>query len=55
MIDHLISGTRKHAHRRLHEMDAVIELLKSIDVQFHASSAARQRLIDLLEEPDATN
>jgi len=50
MIDRFVSGTRKHARRRLHEMDAVVELLQSIDVHAHTSSAARQRLIDLLEE-----
>jgi hypothetical protein len=47
-IDRLVSGTRRHARRRLDEMDAVIELLQSIDVEAHTSSAARQRLIDLL-------
>lgn len=50
MIDRFVNGSRKHARRRLHEMDAVIELLQSISVEAHSSVAARQRLTDLLEE-----
>jgi 3-hydroxyisobutyrate dehydrogenase-like beta-hydroxyacid dehydrogenase len=50
MIDRFVSGSRKHAARRLHEMDAVIELLQSINVESHNSVAARQRLSDLLEK-----
>ena len=49
MIDRMVTGSRIHARRRIHEMDAVIELLQSIDVQTHCSAAARQRLTDLLE------
>lgn len=49
-IDRFVTGTRIHARRRIHEMDAVIELLGSIDVQPHCSSAARQRLIEFLEK-----
>ncbi len=50
MIDRFVNGSRKHAHRRLYEMDAVIELLQSIHVEAHSSVAARQRLSDLLEK-----
>jgi hypothetical protein len=35
-------------------MDAVVEMLESLEVQAHCSSATRQRLIELLEE-DAVN
>ncbi|MCL4247915.1 MAG: NAD(P)-dependent oxidoreductase [Anaerolineae bacterium] len=49
MIDRFVNGSRKHARRRIHEMDAVIELLDSIDVKAHCSLAARQRLSELLE------
>jgi hypothetical protein len=50
MIDHMVSGSKLHARRRIHEMDAVIELLEQVNVQPHTSFAARQRLIELLEE-----
>lgn len=50
MIDRFVNGSRKHARRRLHEMDAVIELLQSINVEAHSSIAARQRLNDLIEK-----
>lgn len=53
MIDRFVTGSRIHARRRIHEMDAVIELLQSIEVQTHCSAAARQRLIELLEEEAA--
>ena len=50
MIDHMVTGSKLHARRRIHEMDAVIELLEEIDVQPYTSSAARQRLQELLEK-----
>jgi hypothetical protein len=53
MIDRFVSGSRIHARRRIHEMDAVIELLQSLAIQSHCSAAARQRLIELLEEKEA--
>jgi 3-hydroxyisobutyrate dehydrogenase-like beta-hydroxyacid dehydrogenase len=54
MIDRFVTGSRIHARRRIHEMDAVVEMLESLEVQAHCSSATRQRLIELLEE-DAVN
>lgn len=50
MIDRFVEGSRIHARRRIHEMDAVIELLQSLDVQTYSSSAARHSLMDLLGE-----
>lgn len=49
MIDRFVSGSKKHAARRVHEMDAVIELLDSIGVSAFTSQAARQRLQELVE------
>jgi 3-hydroxyisobutyrate dehydrogenase-like beta-hydroxyacid dehydrogenase len=48
MIDRMVSGSKTHARRRIHEMDAVIELLQEVGVPAHTSAAARQRLIALL-------
>jgi 3-hydroxyisobutyrate dehydrogenase-like beta-hydroxyacid dehydrogenase len=50
MIDRFVTGSQTHARRRIHEMDDVVELLQSIGVQSHCSSAARQRLFELLEK-----
>ena len=50
MIDRFVNGSRIHARRRIHEMDTVIELLQSLDVETYSSEAARAHLIDLLEE-----
>lgn len=47
MIDRFEAGSRTHARRRIHEMDAVAELLRSIDVEPHLSRAARRSLSDL--------
>ncbi len=49
MIDRFVEGSHIHAKRRIHEMDAVIELLQSLDVQTYSSEAARQSLRDLLD------
>lgn len=50
MIDRFVEGSRIHAERRIHEMDAVIDLLEEVDVQSYTSSAARQRLVALAAE-----
>jgi 3-hydroxyisobutyrate dehydrogenase-like beta-hydroxyacid dehydrogenase len=50
MIDRFVEGSRKHAARRIHEMDAVTDLLTELGVESYSSRAARQRLADLLEE-----
>jgi 3-hydroxyisobutyrate dehydrogenase-like beta-hydroxyacid dehydrogenase len=50
MIDRFVSGSRIHASRRIHEMDAVIEMLLELGVPSHTSAAARQRLKELLEK-----
>ena len=47
MIDRFEAGSRTHARRRIHEMEAVAELLRSIDVEPHLSRAALRSLIDL--------
>lgn len=50
MIDRFVEGSRTHAARRVDEMSAVIDLLVEIGVQPYSSSAARERLRDLLED-----
>lgn len=47
MIDRFEAGSRAHALRRSHEMAAVTELLRSIDVEPHLSRAALRSLTDL--------
>ena len=49
MIDRFVSGSKIHARRRIHEMEAVIEMLQGLDVAPHTSEAARRNLEDLLE------
>ena len=50
MIDRFVEGSRIHARRRMHEMEAVMELLEALDVHTYSSDAARRSLSDLLEK-----
>jgi 3-hydroxyisobutyrate dehydrogenase-like beta-hydroxyacid dehydrogenase len=50
LIDRFVSGTIKHAKRRVHEMEAVVEMLNSIGVSAFASQAAVQRLKEIMEK-----
>jgi 3-hydroxyisobutyrate dehydrogenase-like beta-hydroxyacid dehydrogenase len=50
MIDRFVSGSIKHAKRRVEEMKAVIEMLDSIGVSAFTSQAAVNRLKELMEE-----
>ena len=47
MIDHFVSGSIKHAERRVHEMEAVVEMLNSIGVSAFTSYAAMQKLQEI--------
>jgi 3-hydroxyisobutyrate dehydrogenase-like beta-hydroxyacid dehydrogenase len=50
MIDRFVSGSVKHAKRRVHEMEAVVEMLNSIGVSAFTSQAAVQRLNEIVEK-----
>jgi 3-hydroxyisobutyrate dehydrogenase-like beta-hydroxyacid dehydrogenase len=50
MIDRFEEGSRRHARRRVHEMEAVEELLTSLGVEPHSSRAALLRLRELSRE-----
>lgn len=50
MIDRFVSGSNKHAKRRIHEMEAVAELLDSIDVSAVMSRAALKKLEEIVEQ-----
>lgn len=47
MIDRFVNGSIKHAQRRVHEMEAVVEMLDSIGVSAFTSHAARQKLKEI--------
>lgn len=49
MIDRLVSGSIKHAKRRVQEMEAVVDMLNSIGVSAFTSQAAMQKLNELME------
>jgi hypothetical protein len=49
MIDRFVDGSRKHAGRRIHEMEAVVEMLDSIGVPPFTSRASLEKLKTLLE------
>ena len=51
MIDRFEQGSIKHATRRMHEMEAVVELLEGIDVAPLTSQAAVERLKTLSHLP----
>jgi hypothetical protein len=50
MIDRFVSGSIKHAKRRVDEMEAVVEMLNSIGVSAFTSEAAVQRLKEIMEK-----
>jgi 3-hydroxyisobutyrate dehydrogenase-like beta-hydroxyacid dehydrogenase len=50
MIDRFVSGSIKHAKRRVEEMKAVVEMLDSIGVSAFTSQAAVKRLKELMEK-----
>jgi 3-hydroxyisobutyrate dehydrogenase-like beta-hydroxyacid dehydrogenase len=50
MIDRFVDGSRKHAARRIHEMEAVVEMLNSIGVSAFASRASLEKLKELAEK-----
>ena len=50
MIDRFVSGSIKHAKRRVHEMEAVVDMLNSIGVSAFTSQAAVQRLKEIMEK-----
>jgi len=50
MIDRFVSGSIKHARRRVEEMEAVVEMLDSIGVSAFTSQAAVKRLKELMEK-----
>lgn len=52
MIDRFVHGSIKHASRRVHEMEAVVEMLHSIRVSPYTSEAALQKLKEIMEKKD---
>ncbi len=50
MIDRFVSGSIKHAKRRMDEMKAVVEMLDSIGVSAFTSQASVDRLNELMEK-----
>lgn len=52
MIDRFVSGSIKHAKRRVEEMEAVVEMLNSIGVSSFTSQASIKRLKEILEKKD---
>ena len=50
MIDRFVTGSIKHAKRRVEEMEAVVEMLNSIGVSSFTSQAALQRLKEIMEK-----
>jgi len=50
MIDRFVSGSIKHAKRRVEEMKAVVEMLDSIGVSAFTSQAAVNRLKELMNK-----
>lgn len=49
MIDRFVSGSIKHAKRRVEEMEAVVEMLDSIGVSSFTSQASIKRLKEIME------
>jgi 3-hydroxyisobutyrate dehydrogenase-like beta-hydroxyacid dehydrogenase len=49
LIDRFVEGSKKHAGRRIHEMEAVVEMLDSIGVSAFTSHAALEKLKEIME------
>ena len=47
MIDRFVEGSKKHAGRRIHEMEAVVEMLDAIGVSAFTSQASLEKLQEL--------
>lgn len=50
MIDRFVSGSIKHAKRRMEEMEAVVEMLNSIGISSFTSQASIRRLKEIMEK-----
>jgi 3-hydroxyisobutyrate dehydrogenase-like beta-hydroxyacid dehydrogenase len=50
MIDRFVTGSIKHAKRRVEEMEAVVEMLYSVGVSSFTSQASVKRLKELMEK-----
>jgi 3-hydroxyisobutyrate dehydrogenase-like beta-hydroxyacid dehydrogenase len=50
MIDRFVSGSIKHARRRVEEMEAVVEMLNSIGISSFTSQASIRRLKEIMEK-----
>ena len=50
MIDRFVSGSIKHAKRRVEEMKAAVEMLNSIGVSSFTSQASIKRLKEIMEK-----
>jgi hypothetical protein len=48
LIDRFVEGSKTHALRRMHEMEAVVEMLENQGIDPIVSKAARQNLEKLL-------
>jgi 3-hydroxyisobutyrate dehydrogenase-like beta-hydroxyacid dehydrogenase len=46
-LDRLVTGSRTHAERRIHEMEAASQLLDALGVPAHVSRASRSWLVEL--------
>ena len=50
MIDRFVTGSIKHAKRRVEEMEAVVEMLNSLGVSSFTSQASIRRLKEIMEK-----
>ena len=50
MINRFVTGSIKHAKRRVEEMEAVVEMLNSIGISSFTSQASIRRLKEIMEK-----
>lgn len=50
LLERFVDGSRMHAARRVGEMDAACELLRSLGIEPHVAAASRALLVKLAEE-----
>lgn len=50
LIDRFVEGSKTHAERRIHEMEAVVQMLEEKKMQSIMSGATKQNLINILNK-----
>src|SRR5207253_1093936 len=51
LLERFVEGSRLHAARRVEEMDAACDLLRTLGIEPHVAAASRALLVKIAEQP----